>query len=56
MQVRGKAGGAPMSRNTFRTKVWLPALERADGKRRSSRPRLRVEEEANREFRCKSGG
>jgi integrase len=24
------AGGAPMSRNTFRTKVWLPALERAD--------------------------
>jgi integrase len=25
-----KAGGAPLSRNTFRTKVWLPALERAD--------------------------
>lgn len=25
-----KAGGAPMSRNTFRTKVWLPALSRAD--------------------------
>ena len=25
-----KAGGAPMSRNTFRTRVWLPALERAD--------------------------
>jgi integrase len=25
-----KAGGCPMSRNTFRTKVWLPALERAD--------------------------
>jgi len=25
-----KAGGSPMSRNTFRTKVWLPALERAD--------------------------
>ena len=25
-----KAGGAPMSRNTFRTKVWLPALVRAD--------------------------
>jgi hypothetical protein len=25
-----KAGGVPMSRNTFRTKVWLPALERAD--------------------------
>lgn len=25
-----KAGGAPMSRNTFRTKVWLPALARAD--------------------------
>jgi integrase len=24
------AGGAPMSRNTFRTRVWLPALERAD--------------------------
>ena len=25
-----KAGGAPISRNTFRTKVWLPAVERAD--------------------------
>lgn len=25
-----KAGGSPMSRNTFRTRVWLPALERAD--------------------------
>ena len=25
-----EAGGAPMSRNTFRTRVWLPALERAD--------------------------
>lgn len=25
-----QAGGPPMSRNTFRTKVWLPALERAD--------------------------
>ncbi len=24
------AGGAPISRNTFRTKVWLPAVERAD--------------------------
>jgi integrase len=24
------AGGSPMSRNTFRTKVWLPALERAN--------------------------
>ena len=24
-----KSGGSPMSRNTFRTKVWLPALERA---------------------------
>ena len=23
------AGGAPISRNTFRTKVWLPAVERA---------------------------
>jgi integrase len=25
-----KAGGLPLSRNTFRTKVWLPALERAN--------------------------
>jgi integrase len=25
-----KAGGSPMSRNTFRTKVWLPALEQAN--------------------------
>ncbi|MBV9830403.1 MAG: site-specific integrase [Marmoricola sp.] len=24
-----RAGGAPISRNTFRTKVWLPAVERA---------------------------
>ena len=25
-----QSGGSPMSRNTFRTKVWLPALERSD--------------------------
>jgi integrase len=25
----GRAGGRPMSRNTFRTRVWLPALQRA---------------------------
>jgi len=25
----GRADGNPISRNTFRTKVWLPALERA---------------------------
>ena len=25
----GRAGGRPLSRNTFRTRVWLPALERA---------------------------
>ncbi|MBA2768524.1 MAG: site-specific integrase [Sporichthyaceae bacterium] len=25
----GRAGGGPISRNTFRTRVWLPALERA---------------------------
>jgi integrase len=26
----GRADGGPISRNTFRTRVWLPALERAD--------------------------
>lgn len=25
----GKRGGNPISRNTFRTRVWLPALERS---------------------------
>lgn len=25
----GRAGGGPLSRNTFRSKVWLPALDRA---------------------------